>query len=200
MKKWLICLLLGWPLLALAQYYGPPYAPGSSNITGGTINGTPIGQGTPAAGSFTTLTTTGLFTSYNSIATVAEGIPAVYAKADAVLQSANLSSATLYAVPASGAGLYRASCYAVVTTAATTSSTLPSCVIGWTDNDSGVALSASTVTPTNTANAPGAFGQGIAVINAKASTNITYSTSGYVSSGATAMQYAFHVKLEALGN
>lgn len=121
------------------------------------------------------------------------------AKADAVNQSTNVTSVTVYAVPAAGAGTYRVSCYAVVTTAATTSSTLPNCGIGWTDNDSGVALLASTVTPTNTANAAGAFGQGVQIINAKASSNITYQTSNYASSGATAMQYAVHVKVEYVG-
>ena len=36
------------------------------------------------------------------------------------------------------------------------------------------------------------------VVYAKAGTNITYTTAGYVSSGATPMQYALHIKCEQL--
>jgi hypothetical protein len=136
---------------------------------------------------------------YSGIPLVANGIPVEPAAADLVNQSANVGSATLYAVPASGAGMYRATCYAVVTTADAASSTLPSVGIGWTDKDSGVALLANTVTSTNTANSAGAFGQGVQVFYAKASTNITYQTSSYASGTAGAMKYCIHIKLEYLG-
>ena len=116
---------------------------------------------------------------------------------DLTAQGANVASATLYAVPSSGAGLYRVSCYVVVTQAATTSSTLPSCVISWTDTDNSTVQS-FTVTPTNTGNALTTLQQGVVYLDAKASTNITYSTTGYVSTGATPMQYAVHIRLEAL--
>jgi hypothetical protein len=155
-------------------------------------------------GTFTTLTSTGNtslgpITGINGVATVANGVPAEYAQVNLVNQNANIGSATLYAVPASGAGFYRATCYAVETTADAASSTLPNIGIGWTDSDSGVALVASTVTSTNTANAPGAFGQGIQVFYAKASTNITYQTSNYASGTAGVMRYAVHIRLEYLG-
>jgi hypothetical protein len=174
-------------------------------ITGGSVDGTPIGQTTPAAVKSTTLEATqgasldAGITSYNGIPTVAAGVAAEYAQVNLVNQSANIASTTLYAVPANGAGLYRVSCYAVETAADAASSTLPNVGIGWTDNDSGVALLANTVTPTNTANAPGAFGQGVQIIYAKASTNITYQTSNYASGTAAAMKYAVHIKLEYLG-
>jgi hypothetical protein len=136
---------------------------------------------------------------YAGIPLIANGVPVEPAGVDLVNQSANVGSATLYAVPAAGAGMYRATCYAVVTTADGASSTLPSIGIGWTDKDSSVALVATAVTSTNTANAAGAFGQGVQVFYAKASTNITYQTSSYASGTAGAMKYSVHIKLEYLG-
>ena len=121
----------------------------------------------------------------------------VYASSDVVTQAANIGATTIYAVPS--AGLYRVNAYAVVTQAATTSSTLPNVGILWTDNDTSVALSSVNVTPTNTANAPGAFGNADIVISAKSGTNIQYQTSNYASSGATPMQYAVHLRVEYLG-
>jgi hypothetical protein len=201
---------------------------GSVAITGGTIDGTTIGATTPAAATFTTVTATSIsgsatpsgaaggdlggtypnptvakitnpLSQYGGTPLVANGVGSIVSTVNLVNQNANVSSATLYAVPASGAGTYRVSCYAVETTADGASSTLPNIGIGWTDSDSSVSLLASTVTSTNTANAPGAFAQGIQTVYAKASTNITYQTSGYASGTAGAMKYAVHIKLEYLG-
>jgi hypothetical protein len=146
-----------------------------------------------------TISTNAVIGNYNTIATVGNGVPAEYAQANLAAQAANIAATTIYAVPANGAGMYRISCYTSVTQAATTSSTLPNIGILWTDNDSGVALSAVNVTPTNTANALGAFSNGSIIVYAKASTNIQYQTSNYASSGATAMQYGVHIKVEFLG-
>lgn len=165
----------------------------ASNLSGG------------QSGSFSTLTSTGNtslgpIVSYNGVPTVAAGIAAEYASVNsATTLNANQTSTTLYAVPASGAGMYRITCYAVETVADGASSTLPSIGIGWTDNDTSIALQATTVTPTNTANAVGAFGQGVQIINAKASTNITWLTSNYASGTAGAMKYAVRIRLEYLG-
>ncbi|WP_157649319.1 hypothetical protein [Burkholderia ubonensis] len=136
---------------------------------------------------------------YGGLPLVANGLSAVVALTGLVNQSANIASTTLYAVPTGGAGMYRMSCYAVETTPDAASSTLPNVGVGWTDNDSGVALLAGTVTSTNTANAAGAFGQGIQIIYAKAGTNITYQTSNYASGTAGAMKYAVRIRLEYLG-
>ncbi|MGR3910005.1 hypothetical protein Q3A80_23470 [Burkholderia sp. SR8] len=142
---------------------------------------------------------TNALTQYAGIPLVANGVAIETALTGAVNQNANIASATLYSVPANGAGLYRASCYAVETTPDGASSTLPNIGIGWTDSDSGIALLAGTVTPTNTANAAGAFGQGIQILYAKANTNITYQTSNYASGTAGAMKYAVRIRLEYLG-
>jgi len=186
------------------------------NILGGTIDGVTLGPGVNISGSATPSGTAGgdlggtypnptvskvagSLTSYNGDTLVGNGLAAIIAKIDLVNQSANVSSATLYAVPSAEGGLYRASCYAVETTADGASSTLPSIGIGWTDLDSSTPLLASSVSSTNTANAIGAFGQGQQVMYAKGGTNITYQTSSYASGTAGAMKYAIHVKLERLG-
>jgi len=140
----------------------------------------------------------------NGVATLGTDgkIPAsqtVYASSDAVNQSANISATTIYAVPAGRGGLYRVSAYGVVTQAATTSSTLPNIGVLWTDNDTNVALLANTMTPTNSANALGAFSPGDQVISVREGTNIQFQTSNYASSGATPMQYAVHLRVEFLG-
>lgn len=180
-------------------------SPGSTQISGGSINGTPVGAATPSTGKFTTLESTSTLvvgttiTSYNGIPTVDGGVAAIYGRYNAVTQAANIGATTVYAVPANGAGMYRMSAYAVVTQAATTSSTLPNVQALWTDSDSSTPLLASQVTSTNTANAPGAFGNGDIILYAKASTNIQFQTANYASSGATPMNYAVHIKLEYLG-
>lgn len=140
----------------------------------------------------------------NGVATLGTDgkIPAsqtVYASSNAVNQAANIGATTIYAVPAGRGGLYRVSAYGVVTQAATTSSTLPNIGVLWTDNDANVALSANNMTPTNTANAVGAFSPGDQVISVREGTNIQFQTSNYASSGATPMQYAVHLRLEYLG-
>lgn len=131
-------------------------------------------------------------------------------------QTANVAAATnQYTVPTAQGGFYRVSCYNVVTTAATTSSTMPSCQVVWTDDDANVAIAAVTFTPTSTGNTVGTTNSvacpatctnatnnnqnGGIVVNAKAGTNIQVPTTGYASTGATAMQYANHVKIEYLG-
>lgn len=131
---------------------------------------------------------------------------AVVARADATAQGANIGATTLYAVPASGAGTYRASCYVVITQAATTSATMPSCFVAWTDKDTNAStgndaskLYANNTVGTNTAALGDPGWSGTLVIQAKASTNIQFQTASYASVGATPMQYAVHVKVEYLG-
>lgn len=144
---------------------------------------------------------------YGGVATVAGGVPALLAKADATAQAANIGATILYTVPAGGAGMYWVSGYNVVTQAATVSSTLASIFLTWTDNDSGVIGAGVSLTNTSTANSVGATGvnagaqlPGVVIINAKAGTAITFVTANYASSGATPMQYAIHLKLGYLGN
>jgi hypothetical protein len=117
---------------------------------------------------------------------------------------------TLYAIPSAAAGWYNVGCYPVVTTPATTSSALPYCVITYTDEDTGATAVTSNggtqmiATTSSTQNLPGTTGighgySGNLLIHAAASSNITYQTTSYVSSGATPMAYALHLTAQYVG-
>lgn len=110
---------------------------------------------------------------------------------------ANVGTTTAYAVPTGFDGLYKVSTYIDITTADLVSSTMPSVVVGWTD-DSSTAQS-STVSATNTANTVGTFAASDTVVYAKGGTNITYSTASYASNTAAAMKYSLRVRVEWLG-
>lgn len=161
-----------------------------------------------ASGTFVANGATGKVSTYNSIATVSNGVPSEYATVDLTAQAAAVGTTTLYAVPASGAGQYRLSWDAKVTTAATTgaaTSTLGALTIVYTDPD-GVAvtltapamIAAGTIATTSTGNTTGTVLVGLPLtLNAKASTNITYAFA-YASDTANQMAYNLHIKLEAL--
>ncbi len=150
---------------------------------------------------------TGKITKYNAIATVSNGIPSELATIDTTGLTANVAASTLYAVPASGVGMYRISAYVVMTTAASISSTLPNVQIIYTDNDANVSVTLDATpilaaaglgqTGALTANSVGSVASGEIVIYAKSSTTIQYSTVNYASSLA-GMAYALHIKLEAM--
>lgn len=168
--------------------------------------------GADANGAFS-VDVNGVVKRYRTIATVSNGVPAEYATVDLTAQGAAIGATLLYAVPASGAGMYRISYVATVTRAATTSSTLGGTGLGfqidWTDNDTNVAklspagaavaagTNTSLATPTNQANTTAASISGCIIVNARPSTNINYRI-GYTSSGATTMQYNLHIKIEAM--
>lgn len=120
----------------------------------------------------------------------------VIAKVNLSAQTASVSTTSLYTAPA--AGLYLFSCYEVVTTAATSSSTLPNCRVNFTDAETSV-VSYQNATNTATGNTVGLILQGVSVINVAAGATISYSTANYASSGATAMAYSVHVRLQYLG-
>lgn len=126
------------------------------------------------------------------------------AKNDSPAQTANIPATNL--LTAAAAGTYRLSCYVVITTAATTSSTMPSCSALWTDSDSSAAetvqittTSAANTVGTNSLSVANTGGAGVAVFQVKSVSNVQFQTSSYASTGGTAMQYAVHVKLEYLG-
>ena len=117
---------------------------------------------------------------------------------------------TIYAVPSNGAGWYNVGCYAVVTTPATTSSTLPYCTITYTDEDTGATAITSgggtqmIASGNSTQNLLGTTGighgsPGNLLIHAAASTSMTYTMTSYTSSGATPMAYAIHIIAQYVG-
>ena len=101
-----------------------------------------------------------------------------------------------------GPGLYRISWTAIVTTAATASSVLGGTggfQVTYTDNDTGAATTPIAIpNAAATGNTTTTQLSGDVVVNAKASTAIQYQF-GYTSTGATAMQYALHIRTEFLG-
>lgn len=125
------------------------------------------------------------------------GFPLMVAQPAALTaQAANIgTTAILSAAPA---GRYRATCTIILTQAATTSSTLPSCAISYTDATTSAAAtgSGSSTTTATTTNTVGYSTSATAYIDVKAGTTVSYFTSGYASSGATPMQFKAIVGLE----
>jgi hypothetical protein len=145
-------------------------------------------------------------TTYNNIATVSNGVPSELGTADLTGQTAAKAATTLYTPTATG--MYRVSGYLQVTTAASSSSTLGGAtglVITFTDGDGSVAQSNTMTMHTvaggtainSTGNTTATNLNGTMVIYAKTGVAVQYAV-GYTSSGATAMQYAAHLKIEAL--
>lgn len=174
---------------------------GAGGVPGGAVqlNG---GAGSAGAGPGS-LTSNTSFTKYNNISTCGI-VPTNFGCFDQLANTADITAQTLYAVPAAGAGRYRVSVYIIVTTVAGTSSTMPTTCVTWTDNDNNTAQNLNT-TASSTGNVLTTFAQAIAIISAKASTNVQVKTGSqctggttYASTPATTMQYAVHFKLEAL--
>jgi hypothetical protein len=143
----------------------------------------------------------GIVPTYNGVATVSAGQPAEYATVDLTGQTAAISATTIYAVPAAGAGMYRISWVATITTAATTSSVLGGAngfQVVYTDPaDSVVKTSVAGNSITSIANTTATSISGSLIAFCKLSTNLQYSF-GYTSVGGTPMAYNLHVKVEAL--
>lgn len=119
--------------------------------------------------------------------------------------AANTGPTPIVTPPAGG--YFRVTCTILMTQAASTSSTLPQCAIGWTDVFTSVALS-DLITPVwapATVNCAGTVTNTVgnmcsAAVNilGKGSTAITFTTSNYASVGATPMQYLVDIRLELL--
>jgi hypothetical protein len=158
--------------------------------------GTGWGCGTVAiAGANSNITSltglTGLITQYNGVGTVANGIPSEYAQANATAQTASITPSTLYATPASGAGLYLVIVDTVCTTAGTAGTVSAS--IGWYNGSA----SASTATGPMSLSTIGSETTQIFTIYSAAIQNITYSTT--VSGAAGSPQYSIRIRLVYLG-
>lgn len=147
----------------------------------------------------------GIATRYNNILTVSNGIPSELATVDLTAQAAAITATTLYTPAATG--MYRISAYLQLTTPGTTSvlGGATGLVLTYNDGDGNVAQSdtvslmaqnGSIVNFINT-NTTGTNLNGSVVIYARTGVAIQYAI-GYTSAG-TAMQYAVHLKVEALG-
>lgn len=121
--------------------------------------------------------------------------PTILAQINATGQTANIATATLYAVPSNG--FYRVSIYITVTGIGTTS-TMPSTTITYTDGNSGTNVHSTVTTATSTGNSvTTTFAQTTYVCYAKAGTNIQYASGSYASTG-TPMTYSLRIRVESL--
>jgi hypothetical protein len=143
---------------------------------------------------------------YFNIPTVSNGLPAEYASVDLTLQHAAVPRTLLYAVPPSGAGMYRVCFSSRVTHPATESSRLGGSDgfrLIYTDNDDSLRVVTPSGVPHNTTSANLEFNttqaqeNGCLILNAKGNTGIQYEY-GYSSIGRKRMQFNLHIKLEAL--
>lgn len=114
---------------------------------------------------------------------------------DLTAQGADIAPTTI--LTPSVSGVFRLSIYIIVTRVATTSSVLPAVTITWTDPDNSTPQSV-VVTPTSAGNLLTTLQQVTFVVDADLSTAITYETNGFASVGGTSMQYALHIRAEAL--
>ena len=150
-----------------------------------------VSNGSAANPSFQALTNLGQVTAYNGISTIANGIPSEYAQINLTAQTASVASATLYAVPSSGAGFYLAIVDTICTTAGTAGTV--SATIGW-NNGSAAAAAASGAMSLSTL---GNETTQIFTVYSAASQNITYSTT--VTGAAGSPQYSVRIRLVYLG-
>ena len=142
---------------------------------------------------------TNIIAKYKNIATVSNGVPSEYATVDLTAQNAAISATTIYAVPSTGVGMYRACYVAKVTTVDGASSVLGGTngfQIIYTDSTDSVVVTTAASTTSNL-NTTQAQVNGCITVYAKASTNIQYSFD-YTSGTPGDMLYNLHVKLEAL--
>lgn len=184
--------------------------PSASDLTNGTTGssgGVVLANSPTLTGvvNLPTVTLASTISNYNGIGTVSNGVPAEYATVDLTAQTAAKTTTTLYAVPAAGAGQYRVSWNAKVTTAAGVSSTLGPLTIVYTDPDGIVQTitaaaqsSAGAIETSDTGNTTTTVMLGVPMmLNCKASTNITYAFA-YASNAANVMAYNLHIKVEAM--
>lgn len=174
----------------------PAFQVNGSGLTSSTtinfINGTNIVVTNPSAG--------------NVQVALGTAIPVRQTSVDLTAQNAAITTTTLLATGAGGAGQYVLTWNAKVTTAATTSSTLGALTITYVDPDAttqtitcAAQSKTGTIETTDAGNVTTTVLLGVPFqINAAASTNITYAFA-YASSGATAMQYNLHIKLVLIG-
>lgn len=113
-------------------------------------------------------------------------LPSRTAVTSQTAQSANVNQPSVYNAVISG--LYRVSCYVVITRAATTSATMPGCSVTYTEPLTTIGMQ-DIVTLSSVTNTLGAHSGASTVIQAQVGSGIGYATNNYASSGATTMQY-----------
>lgn len=183
----------------------------ASAIAGDGSNTLRLGDTTTPTGvldikGLTQINSSGIVSRYNNIATVSGGVPSELGTADLTAQSA-AKTATLLVTP-SATGLFRVCAYLQITRAATTSSILGGAsgvVLTYNDGDGNVAqtntmalsTTAGAIAITSATNTTATNLNGCSTIYARTGVAINYAV-GYTSVGGTSMQWAGHLKAEAL--
>jgi len=191
---------------ANSKLYIADYSTGTKGIVLDLLSGT-VGIGTAApasafsvgnsvlAGGNFQVNSSGLPVAVGGIATVANGVPAIYGTVDLTAQTSAIGATTIYANPATptAGGQYRV-CYLALTKKAGDAVNLALQLTFTTPDNSSTAQS---IASANVAiNTGGAYTQGCPTIVAKASTNIQYATT--LSGGIGAGEYSLWVKVEKL--
>lgn len=149
---------------------------------------------------------TGLITKYDNLTLVGRGVPYQTGTQDLTAQVAAKAATTIFTPTQTG--WFRINIYLQITTAATTSSVLGGAtgvVITYNDGDGNVAqtrtaalqTNAGAIAVTSATNTTATSLEGVMVIYARTGVAIQYAI-GYTSVGITAMQYAAHLRAEAL--
>jgi hypothetical protein len=152
-----------------------------------------LSSSTPAAPTGKTLVEFQTDGSGNVSAYIASATELVGDDVDLTAQTANISTTALVTSPS---GLYRVSAYTVVTMVDGASSTLPSVVLTWDDEDNSQPQTFA-LTPTNTGNVLTTLEQNDMIISAGSTASIKFSTTGYTSGTPATMQFALHIRVES---
>lgn len=123
--------------------------------------------------------------------------PQTLAMVDLTAQAANIAATTCYTTPNSAiTKLYSILAYAVVINTPT-AGTLPSISVKFTDADTGV-VETIQVAASASSSAQGTNSQGVVVHSVSPGTAIQYMTGSYVAGSGTALQYALHIRIQAV--
>jgi len=170
-----------------------PVVQGGTGVALSTGSGSNVLSISPA---LQTPTITGTVINYDGFPTVGTGLPPVVATADLTGQTANIGATGLITLGPAGGGVFNVEVYIIVTSVGTTS-TLPAVNIIYTDRDNNTVQTVPFNVTVNT-NTLNTLALASFPINVKSSTTISFSTTGYASTG-TPMQYAVRIKVLALG-
>jgi hypothetical protein len=206
-----------WAACAFCQLTDPlGVAHGGTGLTSGTSGGVACYTGSTTLASSSALAvgnpligggagacpgTTGVFSTYNAMSLAGQGMPAILSSPTlSATQSSTVGPTT--AVSSAPIGAYELCFYAVITQAASSSSSLTP-KFSWND---GTARSTSTTDATAspqfqayTGNVAGTVLTGCATVWSAASQNITY-TFTYASTGGTAMNFVYTVTAKRIGS
>ena len=155
-----------------------------------------LGKGSPPPVRDRTLDQGGMFTVpwlqwWSRVPDTLESIPNIINTVSLTAQNASLS-ATDFSGIVLPEGLYRASYYARITTAAGVSSSL-TVALAWTDGGVAMSLTGAAIT----GNTTGTYQSGSTILHADENTDINYSTT-YASNAAGVMQYRLDLSLEKI--